>query len=65
MSEYILTDIRGIGFAVTKSLLNEHAARVVALSRSKPPSLEQLEAQHADALLCIQCDVQVPPIVHG
>ncbi|KAL4076054.1 hypothetical protein J3A83DRAFT_4088848, partial [Scleroderma citrinum] len=45
---------RGIGYAVTKSLLNEHNARVVAISRSKPPSLEQLEAQHTGTLLCIQ-----------
>ncbi|KAG6857103.1 hypothetical protein H0H87_009664 [Tephrocybe sp. NHM501043] len=45
---------RGIGLAVTRLLLNEFNARVVALSRSQTPELAALAS---DNLLIIPCDV--------
>ncbi|KIJ20235.1 hypothetical protein PAXINDRAFT_67052 [Paxillus involutus ATCC 200175] len=48
---------KGIGFAVTKSLLEEHNANVVALSRSITPELNILIEAHPSSLLAIPCDV--------
>ncbi|KAF9226540.1 NAD(P)-binding protein [Gyrodon lividus] len=48
---------KGIGFAVTKSLLEEHNANVVALSRSRTPELDILIEAHRCSLLAIPCDV--------
>ncbi|KAF9247287.1 hypothetical protein BU15DRAFT_39073 [Melanogaster broomeanus] len=48
---------KGIGFAVTKSLLEEHNANVVALSRSITPELNLLIESHRSSLFAISCDI--------
>ncbi|KAH7887678.1 hypothetical protein F5I97DRAFT_2010812 [Phlebopus sp. FC_14] len=48
---------KGIGLAVTTSLLEEHRALVVALSRSTTPELNQLCDRHGSSLLSVECDV--------
>ncbi|OJA09385.1 hypothetical protein AZE42_06822 [Rhizopogon vesiculosus] len=48
---------RGIGLAVTRTLLKEHSARVITLSRTRTPELSQLVQEHQQALLSIECDV--------
>jgi len=45
-----LTIFRGIGLAVTRSLLEEHSARVVTLLRTRTPELNQLVQEHHQAL---------------
>ncbi|EIW82138.1 short-chain dehydrogenase [Coniophora puteana RWD-64-598 SS2] len=48
---------KGIGLAVTRSLLEEHNAAVVAVSRSETDQLVSLSKQHPQALSIISCDV--------
>ncbi|KAH7920162.1 short-chain dehydrogenase [Leucogyrophana mollusca] len=48
---------KGIGLAVTRSLLEEHNAIVVALSRTRTPELDALFAANSHTLLVVECDV--------
>ncbi|KAI0081735.1 short-chain dehydrogenase [Panus rudis PR-1116 ss-1] len=48
---------KGIGLAVTRLLLTEFEAIVVALSRTRSPELLELRASHSSALLSVECDV--------
>jgi NAD(P)-dependent dehydrogenase (short-subunit alcohol dehydrogenase family) len=47
---------RGIGLAVTKILLQEFDAAVVAISRTETPELSELKAKHSSLLVNL-CDV--------
>ncbi|KDQ64591.1 hypothetical protein JAAARDRAFT_28234 [Jaapia argillacea MUCL 33604] len=48
---------KGIGLAVTKILLEELNANVVAISRTKTPELVALVEANKDALLTVECSV--------
>ncbi|KAH7914189.1 hypothetical protein BJ138DRAFT_1133540 [Hygrophoropsis aurantiaca] len=48
---------KGIGLAVARSLLEEHNAIVVALSRTRTSDLDKLLQANTTSLLTIQCDV--------
>ncbi|EGO01955.1 hypothetical protein SERLA73DRAFT_177619 [Serpula lacrymans var. lacrymans S7.3] len=48
---------KGIGLAVARSLLDEHNASVVALSRTRTKELTDLCEKHTSSLLFIACDV--------
>ncbi|KAG1871621.1 hypothetical protein F4604DRAFT_1769108 [Suillus subluteus] len=48
---------RGIGLAVTRSLLKEHNAHVVTISRTRTPELSQLIQEHEQSLLTLECDI--------
>jgi hypothetical protein len=48
---------RGIGLAVTRSLLKEHNARVVTISRTRTPELSQLIQEHEQSLLTLECNM--------
>lgn len=50
-------DARGIGLACTHFLLEKFSARVVAVSRTRSPALDELEIKHKDNLTIIQGDV--------
>ena len=50
---------RGLGYFLVKEFLNQ-GYRVVSLSRSMSPELENLREQHGDDLLCFQADVTKP-----
>ncbi|KAG2037571.1 hypothetical protein BDR03DRAFT_956957 [Suillus americanus] len=52
---------RGIGLAVTHSLLKEHNARVVTISRTRTPELSQLIQEHEQSLLALECDIADEP----
>ncbi|KIJ70033.1 hypothetical protein HYDPIDRAFT_104715 [Hydnomerulius pinastri MD-312] len=48
---------KGIGIAVVRSLLEEHGANVVAISRSRTPELNELAGKHGTSLFISECDV--------
>ncbi|OBZ70436.1 putative oxidoreductase C30D10.05c [Grifola frondosa] len=48
---------KGLGLAITKILLEEFNAVVVALSRSQNPGMAELHKAHHDSLLLLECDV--------
>jgi NAD(P)-dependent dehydrogenase (short-subunit alcohol dehydrogenase family) len=49
--------LRGIGLACTRFLLAKFSARVVAVSRTQTPALDELQGQHGENLTIIQGDV--------
>ncbi|TFK29410.1 short-chain dehydrogenase [Coprinopsis marcescibilis] len=48
---------KGIGLAVTKHLIREFGAHVIAISRSRTPELVQLDRSAPNNLEIIECDV--------
>ncbi|KAL1747730.1 hypothetical protein HDZ31DRAFT_80292 [Schizophyllum fasciatum] len=48
---------RGIGLAIARFLLEEYKVRVIALSRSRTPEIEELAKKHEGALHIASCDV--------
>lgn len=52
---------KGIGLAVTRSLLKEHNACVVTISRTRTPELSQLIQEHKQSLLTLECDITDEP----
>jgi NAD(P)-dependent dehydrogenase (short-subunit alcohol dehydrogenase family) len=50
---------RGIGLAVTKLLVEEFGAIVVAISRTRTPELADLLGMHKGSLLAVECSVSV------
>ncbi|KAH7105474.1 NAD(P)-binding protein [Auriculariales sp. MPI-PUGE-AT-0066] len=53
---------RGIGLSVTRIFL-ERKVRVVTISRSCPPELENLSASYSDSLVIVRGDVTDPSVV--
>ncbi|KAG0706628.1 hypothetical protein DFH29DRAFT_900532 [Suillus ampliporus] len=56
---------RGIGLAVTRSLLKELNANVVTISRTRTPELSQLIQEHERSLLTIECDITDEPALRS
>ncbi|KAG1730681.1 uncharacterized protein EDB91DRAFT_1059275 [Suillus paluster] len=56
---------RGIGLAVTQSLLKELNANVVTISRTRTPELSQLIEEHKQSLLTIECDITDEPALQS
>ncbi|KAG2141040.1 hypothetical protein DEU56DRAFT_885581 [Suillus clintonianus] len=56
---------RGIGLAVTRSLLKEHNAHVVTISRTRTPELSQLIQEHKQSLLALECNVTDEPAIQS
>jgi NAD(P)-dependent dehydrogenase (short-subunit alcohol dehydrogenase family) len=50
---------RGIGLAVAEILLSKFNTKVLSLSRSRTPELDQLAQKHPEDLQIIQCDMCV------
>ncbi|KAL1661574.1 hypothetical protein GGG16DRAFT_110220 [Schizophyllum commune] len=48
---------KGIGLAVTRFLLEEYKVRVIALSRSRTPEIEELYKKHEGSLHIAACDI--------